>query len=78
MVFALHPELANAKNFKLQNLIIEDIAPTRGPLSAEFRSYVSSMREIESRKVTTRKEADAILAEVEPVRFSPSLPSLYT
>ncbi|KDQ59096.1 hypothetical protein JAAARDRAFT_57066 [Jaapia argillacea MUCL 33604] len=49
----------------LQNLIIADIAPSKGPLSPEFTSYVDAMRKIEESEVGSRKEAQDILSEYE-------------
>ncbi|TDL25623.1 alpha/beta-hydrolase, partial [Rickenella mellea] len=49
----------------LTNLIIADIAPSRGQLSADFRGYVEAMQKIEGSWVTTRKEAQEILEPYE-------------
>lgn len=66
MSFALNPDLP--QNL-LSNLIVADIAPSRGDLSPEFMGYVDGMRKIESSKVSSRKEAQEILSEYEKVRF---------
>ncbi|KAF7977043.1 hypothetical protein HWV62_4810 [Athelia sp. TMB] len=62
MAVALNPDLPR---HTLSNLIVADIAPSKGDLSPEFRSYVEAMKKIEASKVSTRKEAQAILAEYE-------------
>jgi hypothetical protein len=60
--------LALGKNTDiLSKLIVADIAPSRGPLSAEFRNYIKAMMHIEAENVKTRKDADTILAQYEPV-----------
>lgn len=51
----------------LENLIVADIAPISGTLSCEFRAYTRAMNLIEERKVTTRKEADIVLQDIEKV-----------
>ena len=53
----------------LSNLIVADMAPSRGPLSPEFRSYIEAMKKIEDSKVTSRREAQQILSSYEPVSF---------
>lgn len=45
-----------------------DMAPGVGKISPEFHSYINAMKEIEKAAVHSRKEADEILAEYEPVR----------
>jgi len=45
----------------LSRLIIADVSPAKGPISEEFQSYVKAMKEIESKKTKSRKEADEIL-----------------
>lgn len=52
----------------LSDLIIVDIAPSKGALSPEFRAYVNTMQEIEKSGITTRKEAHSILSKVEEVQ----------
>ncbi|KAK7062279.1 Alpha/Beta hydrolase protein [Favolaschia claudopus] len=49
----------------LSKLVVVDIAPTRGELSGEFKTYISAMRTIEAAQVSTRKEALDILQEHE-------------
>lgn len=65
MAIALSPELPpNA----LSNLIVVDIAPSRVPSSSEdFAGYFEGMRKIEDAQVSTRQEAQTILAEYEKV-----------
>ena len=54
-------------------LVVIDISPAVGPVSNEFKKYIQAMLEIERREVRSRKEADEILQEYEPVRpHSPS------
>lgn len=65
MTVALNPDLPSNL---LSQLVVADMAPSRGPLSPEFRSYVEAMRVIEDSKVTTRQDAQKILARYEPVR----------
>jgi len=62
MTLALTPNLPSTL---LSHLIIADIAPSRGPLSPEFRSYFRAMSEIESKKVTSRQQAQDILKPYE-------------
>lgn len=47
---------------------VVDMAPGVGKISPEFHSYINAMKEIEKAAVHSRKEADEILAEYEPVR----------
>jgi len=63
MATALSPELPpNA----LSNLIVVDIAPSQVPSSSEgFAGYFEGMRKIEDAQVSTRQEAQTILAEYE-------------
>ncbi|KAF7332666.1 hypothetical protein MKEN_00149500 [Mycena kentingensis (nom. inval.)] len=49
----------------LSKLVVADIAPAKGSLSAEFKSYIVAMQKIEAAKVSSRKEALAILNEFE-------------
>lgn len=65
MTFALDPELPQGL---LSNLIVADIAPSKGDLSPEFTGYVQGMQKIEKSKVSSRKEAQDMLSEYEPVR----------
>ncbi|KAF8589903.1 alpha/beta hydrolase [Ramaria rubella] len=63
MTLALDPTLPPGL---LSNLIIADMAPSRGELSIFFRNYTDAMLKVENAKVTTRKEANDIIQEVEP------------
>ena len=65
MSVALSPELPSNL---LSHLIVADIAPSRGPLSAEFTGYVEAMQKIEESNVKTRQEADRVLRPYEQVR----------
>lgn len=65
MALALSPE----QNDLLSKLVVVDIAPARGSLSSDFKSYLDAMRAVERAHVSTRKEALAILEEVETVRL---------
>ncbi|GBE90134.1 Abhydrolase domain-containing protein [Sparassis crispa] len=49
----------------LEQLIVADIAPSKGDLSPTFRNYVKAMQIIEERKVTSRREAQDILSDYE-------------
>ncbi|RDX57440.1 alpha/beta-hydrolase [Lentinus brumalis] len=62
MTVALSPELPPEL---LSHLIVADIAPSRGPLSAEFQGYIDAMRKIEESNVKTRQEADRVLQPYE-------------
>ncbi|KAL0577459.1 hypothetical protein V5O48_004528 [Marasmius crinis-equi] len=62
MAMALHPELPKDA---LSELIVEDIAPSRGPLSSEFRSYLETMQLIQDNRVKTRKEATEMMLKTE-------------
>lgn len=62
MALALSPELPKEL---LSNLIVVDIAPSKGDLSSEFRGYVEAMKKIVRSNVSTRKEAQDILSEYE-------------
>lgn len=66
MAFALNPELPPCL---LDNLIVADIAPSKGTLSAEFMTYIKAMKEIEAAGVFTSKEALKILHRYEKVRL---------
>ncbi|KAF9026016.1 alpha/beta-hydrolase [Hymenopellis radicata] len=50
---------------KLFNLIVVDIAPSKGQMSPEFHLHVRAMREIDELQLKSRKEASYILNEVE-------------
>jgi hypothetical protein len=69
MALALSPDLPPEK---LENLIVADIAPSPGSVSAEFREYVKLMQRIERSGITTKKDANAILEEYQKV----SIPSI--
>jgi len=45
----------------LSDLIVVDIAPTRGSISEDFKGYLRAMKRIEEMKVGSRKEADKVL-----------------
>lgn len=62
MSVALHPSL---KPSMLSNLIVADIAPSKGQLSKEFISYIEAMKKIDDAQIQTRKEALHILHEYE-------------
>ena len=69
MATALSPELPPNV---LSNLIVVDIAPSRASgLSEEFTGYFEGMQKIEDAQLSTRQEAQTILAEYEKVRSSP-------
>lgn len=53
-------------------LVVIDISPAVGPVSNEFKKYIQAMLEIERCEVNSRKEADEILQEYEPVCPAPS------
>ncbi|KAF8912313.1 Alpha/Beta hydrolase protein [Mucidula mucida] len=50
---------------KLSNLIVVDIAPSKGKMSSEFHQYVQAMRRIEELQLKSRKEASYVLHEIE-------------
>ncbi|KAJ7599245.1 Alpha/Beta hydrolase protein [Mycena floridula] len=62
MAVALSPSLSEST---ISRLIIADIAPSKGALSPEFRSYVEAMKKIDDARVSTRKQAMEILNEYE-------------
>ena len=64
MSAALNPDLPIGM---LSNLIVADIAPSKGDLSSEFRGYIEGMKKIDASKVSTRKEAQEILLQYEKV-----------
>jgi len=65
MTTALSPELPPNT---LSNLIVVDIAPSRASsLSEEFAGYFEGMQKIENAQVSTRQDAQSILAEYEKV-----------
>ncbi|KAJ2744601.1 hypothetical protein GGI20_002854 [Coemansia sp. BCRC 34301] len=49
----------------VSQLIVDDIVPCRVDLAHDFGRYVTGLRDIESRDISSQKEADALLAEVE-------------
>lgn len=66
---ALHPQHGEL----LSKLIVVDIAPSRGNIGSEFVKYIDGMKRvrsaIEDGSVRTKKQAEEILKEIEPVRF---------
>lgn len=54
----------------IKNLIIADIAPSRGRLSPDFEMYLEAMQKIEAAKLKTRKEADTMLHDFVKVSLS--------
>ncbi|OBZ72424.1 Abhydrolase domain-containing protein C22H12.03 [Grifola frondosa] len=66
MTLALDPQLPEGL---LRHLIVADIAPSKGDLSPEFEAYIRVMKLIEESNVTTRKQADELLAphEQDPI-----------
>lgn len=78
MSVALNPELPSNL---LKHLIVADIAPSRGAMSSEFQGYVEAMKKIEQSQVTSRQEAQKILAPYESVCSAflhPGSPSTYS
>ena len=64
MTVALSAELpADA----IEHLIVADMAPSNAALSTEFQSYIDAMNKIEQSGVSSRREAQDILASYEPV-----------
>ena len=51
----------------IEHLIVADIAPSNAELSTEFQDYVEAMKKIERSKVSSRREAQDILASYESV-----------
>jgi hypothetical protein len=45
------------------HLVVEDMAPKRARMSADFEAYVAGMNSILERGCTSRKEAGGCLAE---------------
>ncbi|TRM66202.1 Alpha/Beta hydrolase protein [Schizophyllum amplum] len=62
MSVALDPDLPTGL---LENLIVEDIAPSKGAMSPEFQGYIKGMQAVEAAKVKSRKEAMHILTQWE-------------
>ncbi|KAI0671667.1 alpha/beta-hydrolase [Trametes maxima] len=54
----------------LSQLIVADIAPSRGALSPEFQGYIRGMKQIEASHVKTRQDADHLLTEFERDRMT--------
>lgn len=65
MTLALHPQ---TPHHLLRDLIVEDISPIKGRLSDEFTGYAQAMMRVMNMKCKDRKEADAVLQEIETVR----------
>jgi hypothetical protein len=57
---ALHPGLPRGL---IGHLVVEDIAPKRARMSADFEAYIAGMNAVLERVCTSRKEADACPAE---------------
>lgn len=51
----------------INKLVIVDISPLKGRISDDFQSYLEGMKQINLKKIKTRKEADEILAKFEKV-----------
>jgi len=64
MAFALQPNLPAGL---LSRLIVVDMAPSKGALSSEFQNYLDAMEKVEKSQVTTRKEVNDIIHQIEPV-----------
>ena len=55
----------------IENLIVADITPSdASQVSSEFQRYIEAMNKIEQSRVSSRREAQDILAPYEPVGFS--------
>jgi hypothetical protein len=52
----------------IEHLIVADIAPSNAALSTQFQGYVEAMNKVEQSKVSSRREAQDILAPYELVR----------
>ena len=64
MAVALSAELpADA----IEHLIVADITPSNATLSTDFQGYVEAMKKIERSEVSSRREAQDILAPYESV-----------
>ncbi|EHS64445.1 uncharacterized protein PGTG_22259 [Puccinia graminis f. sp. tritici CRL 75-36-700-3] len=50
----------------IKKLVAVDISPAKGPISKSFQVYIDGFKEINSRPVSSRKEADEILTKYEP------------
>ena len=65
MTVALSPVLPAGT---IEHLIVADITPSSASIiSSEFQSYIEAMNKIEKSKVSSRREAQDILAPYEPV-----------
>jgi hypothetical protein len=74
MTVALSPVLSAGT---IEHLIVADITPSGASLiSSEFQSYIEAMNKIEKSKVSSRREAQDILASYEPVSHFPT-PAIY-
>jgi len=51
----------------IEHLVVADIAPSEAALSTEFQGYVEAMKRIELSEVSSRREAQDILAPYEVV-----------
>ncbi len=51
----------------IEHLIVADIAPSNAVLSTDFQGYVEAMKTIERSEVSSRREAQDILAPYESV-----------
>lgn len=51
----------------LEKLIVVDISPARGKISADFAKYTHGMQEVDDARVKSKKQADVILQKYEPV-----------
>ena len=51
----------------IERLIVVDIAPSNEALSTDFQGYVEAMKKIERSEVSSRREAQDILAPYESV-----------
>jgi hypothetical protein len=55
--------------FVIEKLVVVDISPAKGPISSSFLTYIDAFREINSSRVSSRKQADEILAKYEKVSY---------
>jgi pimeloyl-ACP methyl ester carboxylesterase len=62
MAVALSTELPDDA---IEHLIVADIAPSNATLSTQFQGYIEAMNKIEQSKVSSRREAQDILAPYE-------------
>lgn len=63
MAVALSADLPTSA---IEHLIVADIAPSGAFISSEFQGYIEAMRKIEKSRVSSRQEAQDILAPYEP------------